>query len=358
MDVKHSDDKNRYFRKKIIKEVRYNLTCIEVATNIFNLNMERSRSNARYLKPVEHSSMVFDLKRNVVYWNARGSTPLNVIDFYVEYTNKTPYEAINELLNYYNNRNPLAMEHYIYDELTNEAYIQKGLVLPEKYENNETAIDYLINIRKLNKDIIDDLIKKDCLFEDIYHNAVFVSHDAKTNTVPVFALRRGTGQSKFQLDCAGSYKLNGFYYSRKTNNQKSDVLYVFESVIDGLSYISLNPDKNIKILCSSGCGPVLNTIKYNLVNNPDLKEIKEINLMLDNDEAGKIATERIVENLSHNSFSFNGNVYPISFVIKENNYYLNYHDLKKEVKDVNELLKAVSYLEENDIQTKDESLVI
>lgn len=76
------------FKKENIEKMISNLRCIDVAINILNLNMERARNNQRYLKPIEHSSMVFDLKSNRVFWNAKtGSQPLNVVDFYCEYNN-------------------------------------------------------------------------------------------------------------------------------------------------------------------------------------------------------------------------------------------------------------------------------
>ena len=43
------------FRKENVEKLLSNLRCIDVATNILNLNMERARSNQRYLKAKEHS---------------------------------------------------------------------------------------------------------------------------------------------------------------------------------------------------------------------------------------------------------------------------------------------------------------
>lgn len=86
-------DSEEELRKKIIKELRKNLTCMEIATNILGLTIEKSKSNKRYLKTMEHSSMVFDLKENIVYWNARSTKPYNVIDFYIEYSNLPAYTS-------------------------------------------------------------------------------------------------------------------------------------------------------------------------------------------------------------------------------------------------------------------------
>lgn len=353
------NEKERVLRKKYIEEMKENLTCIEIATNIFGLNMERSKSNARYLKPIEHSSMVFDLKKNIVYWNAQSTVPYNLIDFYIAYTNKQPYEAINELLDYYHTRNPLSIEHYVYNESENETYIQKGLILPDKATNNQLVTDYLINQRKIDSELIYELLEKNMLYEDIYHNAVFIGYDVSNNTNPVFGTRRSTGQKKFKIDCEGCNKFNGFFISKTIDDAKpNDKLYVFESVIDGLSFMTLNKGKNMKILCSSGSPSVLSMLKYNLINNTDLKDIKHIVLMLDNDKAGRLSANKVIEKLSEKQFTFNGKEYPVLFDVSNKKYCLNYHNEKKEVKDLNELLQAVTYLQENEIQSKDESLVI
>lgn len=350
-------DSEEELQKKAIKELKKNLSCVEIATNILGLTIEKSKSNKRYLKTIEHSSMVFDLKENIVYWNARSTKPYNIIDFYIEYTNNYPSKAIVELLNYYNKKDPLAINNFIYSEIEDDVYMQKELILPKKADNNCIVIDYLINRRKLDEKLVYELIESGRLFEDVYHNAVFVGYDVITQTLPIFATRRGTGESKFQRDCSGSFKTNGFYLSRTVNCDNSDSLYIFESVIDGLSFLSLNKDRNIKILCSSGCAPVLNILKYNLVNNPELRNIKKIELLLDNDEAGQISTKKVIEQLSGNHFSFQGNYYPTNFTIKKADYYLKYHNEVKEVKDLNELLKAVTYLVRNNIQTKEESFI-
>lgn len=80
-NVKILSNSEKEYRKTIVGEMLKELTCIEVATNVFNLTVHKSSRSQRYLKPVEHSSMVFDILKNKVYWNARcGSVPLNVIE--------------------------------------------------------------------------------------------------------------------------------------------------------------------------------------------------------------------------------------------------------------------------------------
>lgn len=244
-----------------------NLRCIDVATNILNLNMERARNNQRYLKPIEHSSMVFDLKSNRVFWNAKtGSQPLNVVDFYCEYNNLSKAEGLSQLLDIYFTRyDELEKEIYIYDEELDETYRQKEFSLPLAYENNEQVIKYLTEKRCLDPLIVNDLIENKLLYEDTFHNAVFVGYDCIDKEKPVFGCRRGTGSEKFQLDVYGSNKNNGFFYKCPS---PTDTLIITEAVIDALSYITLTKDNsNAHVLASSGCSCALGTLKYNLFNN-------------------------------------------------------------------------------------------
>lgn len=354
-DIKWRDngymtEQEKALRKEAIKDMKTNLSCIEVATNIFGMSMMRSRSNQRYLKPVEHSSMVFDLKNNVVWWNAKtADKALNVIDFFCIYENISSFDAINKLLDYYYSRNPNQIETIRYDPKKDRAFYADGMVMPKRNENNNMVVHYLVNQRKLDIDIVNDLINKNMLFEDIYHNAVFVSKDIIDNNKFSFGVRRSTTH-KLSKDCYGTFKHNGFYYEVSPTASK---LVVTEAVIDGLSFASLNKEKEANILSCSGSATVLKTLKYNLINNPSLRNIKNIVLMLDNDKAGFLARDRIIEEFENNEMITYNNGETIEEI--ENNFLIEIKDCSLErngkiynCKDVNELLQAKVYFEEND----------
>lgn len=345
-NVKILSNSEKEYRKTIVSEMLKELTCIEVATNVFNLTVHKSSRSQRYLKPVEHSSMVFDILKNKVYWNARcGSVPLNVIEFYSEYTNTSTYDAINILLEYFYSRNPNEIEQYLYDFSMDESHISQGLVLTQKNDNNERAIHYLTNERKLSDSLVSKLIEDGIVYEDIYHNVVFVGYDVNNikEKKPVFAIRRGTDNSKFHIDCEGSFKNNGLFYQNFEGIKK---IVVTESVIDGLSYISLNRNNlTAHVLMCSGVGTMLNTLKYNLKNNPALKNLEEIEIMPDLDDAGVIASNKI-KKWYDNEGVFNDNGNTVSLEIKTYGY-----DGKPnlKIKDLNDLLRVTVYYEENRI---------
>lgn len=346
-----SDKQFDNYRKDKVKELLDNLTCAEVATNVLNLTMLPNRANSRYLKPAQHDSMVIDMHTNRVFWNAvTGNKPLNAIQLYAEYNNISYQDSTNALLDYYFSRNPNDIDLYKYDLEKDIASLSKGLSLPDKHSDNNLAIKYLTEVRYLSKNLITDLIDKDMLYEDFYHNCVFVGKDAKDGLNPVFGVRRGTGLVKFQRDCLGSMKNNGFFYETVQNISK---LVITESVIDGLSYLTLNEEhQDANLLACSGCGTVANVLKYNLVNNPKLQNIKEITLMLDNDDAGKYATQTVLEQFDNGKFEFQGVDYEMEFEINTDNYAFERKGKEIICKDLNQLLGLKSYLAEQDALRK------
>lgn len=337
------------FRKEAVKKMINDLRCIDVATNIFGLNIQRCRENQRYVKPIEHTSMVFDLKKNIVYWNAKSTTPFNVVDFFCEYEGLSKFEGINKLLDfYYQQYDSIDKEIYIYDEALDETYRDQEFTLPLAYENNDIAIKYLTEKRHLDKDLVNQLIEKNIIYEDTFHNAVFVGYDCKNPDKPVFACRRGTGNTKFQLDVYGSNKINGLFIPCPN---PTHTVVVTEAVIDGLSYASLTKEHpNAHILCSSGCGSALSVLKYNLFNNEYLKDINNIHLMLDLDDAGKTASSKIIEAYKDKSLFKSGDqeLPERKLNVKSVNYSLKGHENLK-IKDLNQLCQAKAYYEENRI---------
>ena len=110
-------------------------------------------------------------------------------------------------------------------------------------------------------------------------------------------------------------------------------MVVTEAVIDGLSYATLTKDNpNAHILASSGCGCALSTLKYNLKNNEELKDIKKIRLMLDLDDAGKTASNKIIEAYKNKSLfkiSENESIEEKAFDIKSVKFNLKGHEQLK-----------------------------
>ena len=156
--------------------------------------------------------------------------------------------------------------------------------LPEKSETNETVIKYLTEIRRLEKDLVEEWIAGGNIYEEKkHHNVVFVGRDA--DGIPRYAHCMGTGGIKYRGDVAGSDKSYGFCH-RGEDNQ----LFVFEAAIDLLSFIQLFP-KDWKKRSYLSLGGVSSVVLMTFLS--ERPQITSVFLCLDNDHAGNEACEKL-----------------------------------------------------------------
>ena len=156
--------------------------------------------------------------------------------------------------------------------------------LPEKSETNETVIKYLTEIRRLEKDLVEEWIAGGNIYEEKkHHNVVFVGRHA--DGIPRYAHCRGTGGIKYRGDVAGSDKSYGFCH-RGEDNQ----LFVFEAAIDLLSFIQLFP-KDWKKRSYLSLGGVSSVALMTFLS--ERPQITSVFLCLDNDHAGNEACEKL-----------------------------------------------------------------
>ena len=152
-----------------------------------------------------------------------------------------------------------------------------GLELPERNESCEIARKYLIEQRKLSKQLVDQMIAKGDIYESKnYHNVVFVGRDKEQN--PRYAAMRGTDEKRYRGEAKGSEKIYGFGHIGT-----DEKLFVFESPIDLLSYITAVPEEWEKHSYISLGGLSEKAMKRMYTEYP---HIHSIYLCLDNDEPG------------------------------------------------------------------------
>lgn len=152
-----------------------------------------------------------------------------------------------------------------------------GLELPERNENCEIARKYLIEQRKLSEWLIDQMIAKGDIYESKnYHNVVFVGRDKEQN--PRYSAMRGTDENRYRGEAKGSEKAYGFGHIGT-----DEKLFVFESPIDLLSYITAVPEDWEKHSYISLGGLSEKAMKRMYTEYP---HIHSIYLCLDNDEPG------------------------------------------------------------------------
>lgn len=175
----------------------------------------------------------------------------------------------------------------------------KKLLLPEKNENNDRVIAYLMG-RVIHRKIIDYCIRTKRLYESRdYHNAVFIGFDR--HGILKYATLRGTSGKRFMGEVNGSDK--HFSFSIPARNECSK-LHLFESAIDLLSYgtLELLSGKDWRQEnCLSLAGIYMPKRRIEESTPPaalmqylkDFPQINEITLHLDNDTAGRLAANAI-----------------------------------------------------------------
>ena len=200
----------------------------------------------------------------------------HAIDFMKEFYGLSFAEAVKELLGEEGDSNNRTAKE--------DAGRQKvcpiplpGLELPERNESCEIARKYLIEQRKLSEQLVDQMIAKGDIYESKnYHNVVFVGRDKKQN--PRYTTMRGTDENRYRGEARGSEKAYGFGHIGT-----DEKLFVFESPIDLLSYITAVPEEWEKHSYISLGGLSEKAMKRMYTEYP---HIHSIYLCLDNDEPG------------------------------------------------------------------------
>ena len=162
----------------------------------------------------------------------------------------------------------------------------KEFVLPPKNDNMRRVYAYLIQRRKINRDVLTFFAKEGTLYEDAeYHNAVFAGKDE--HGIILHAHKRSVNSSgkSFRQNAEGSNPAYSFHHIGS-----SDCLYVFEAPIDMLSFITLNPDCWQEDSYVALCGVSGIAMHWMLEQNPSIRQVM---LCLDNDKAGLLAAQRL-----------------------------------------------------------------
>jgi len=243
-------------------------------------NLKRVSGDTWQLK--DHDSL--KISNGKFHWFSRGIGGSNALDYLVKVRGIDFKEAVAELSS--------EVGGHIRDFDKKEEYTPKKIaekkpfILPPPNAHNENVIAYLQK-RGIDKDIIDECIEKNTLYEDEKQACVFVGYDGQT---PKYAAKRST-RSDFKGDVANSSKIFNFCLTAK--KEESEHLCVFESPIDAMSHATIakklgKDNEDTHRLSLGGLSSL--GLKEFLVKNP---KIKNIYFCFDNDMAGEKAMERI-----------------------------------------------------------------
>ena len=294
---------------RIIQEIKQKVLIEEIAPR-YGLTLVKIGS---YLTSKEHDSLRIDVAKQK-FWHNSQLTGGDVIDFVRYFGNVDFGGAVEQLKSIANISNDIA---YIQPSAQSSlgrtvptTLNTKEFILPEKDNNNKNVFAYLTQTRKINADIVNDLINSNHLFQDVHKNCVFVGYNE--NQKPVFANQRGTNtEKKFVADVVNSNYNECFYL-----NHNSNKLIVAESVIDVLSIATIiaatqGEYQNYNYLALSGTTK-RQSIFHHLEQQP---EIDTLILSLDNDKAGELASKKVTEQLQE--MEWTGSITDYTSVLKD-----------------------------------------
>lgn len=209
----------RFIRKEVLEKVR-TLSAFDYLKNYAPDLLVKNERTDYYHR--NHDSLHFS--NGKWYWWSQGKGGTSALDYLIIVEGYEFKDACNYLSDLMNVSAPVTTFYH--------PKPSKPFELPVKDKNNDLVIRYLCEVRKIDKDIVDDFISKGMIYQSAnFKNAVFVGYDKDK---PAYAFKRSIFKN-FKLDHAGSNKAFSFNYT----NPKSDVLHIFEAVIDLLSYMTL-----------------------------------------------------------------------------------------------------------------------
>lgn len=248
-----------------------------------------------FYKGVEHDSLMIKPNDNAFFWNSRrgeknwSGSPIQFIqnpDLAGELYREDFKDAV-ELLNS--------------DDFGNADNIKIEKTTPDfKYDENNyvkridgfKSYNYLVEERKINTQLVDDLQDQNLIKQDRHNNVAFLWKDAEDNVVGQDL--RGTSEKPFKKIETNH---GNFGFNFTPSKTEPDNLLIFEAPIDAMSYASLHPEEKNAYASMSG---LKEKNVYHQVHHFVKKYEKEpdnIYLCVDNDEPGKEFVSRMTQDV-------------------------------------------------------------
>lgn len=254
----------------------------------------------QYFSLREHDSVIINPHKNCFWRNSifqmgqRGGAG-SVIDFAIEFQGfddaKTAMRELAQLYGIEGDK-PSTIKPTSYNSVPAAKKEKKEtgeLELPVKAVDNKVVVRYLCQERGIDISVVRFFLAKKMLYADVRGNCVFVSQK--------FACVRSTGGYRFVSDVLGCDYDECFYFR---GSDRATTLIVAESVIDILSIMTqfVREKKRYTDYCylaTSGTNKLVQSLLYHLDKEPCINKIL---LSLDNDEAGRAATETAITELN------------------------------------------------------------
>lgn len=243
----------------------------------------------KQIRSVEHDSLVITPGKGF-YWFSRSVGSKSAIDYFMWVHDLSFVEATKKVL--------LAMDivqapsKQLRSPATYKEKTWMRLRVPEAAKDQSIAFSYLTEDRKLDKTLVTELMQQGLIFQsEKYKSVVFLGKNYNGKVISGFSRFSPAAPPEngvWRFDLWGSQK----DYRFRIEHPESHSVYVFESEIDLLSYLSMRPpeQRTENYISLGGVSP--RALLCYLKHRP---ETQEIHICTDTDTAGEAFARNITE---------------------------------------------------------------
>ncbi|MGV2929293.1 DUF3991 and toprim domain-containing protein [Macrococcus capreoli] len=321
-------DNNHLFDKdgRLTKEAIERAHSVPIVEFLESQGYQLEKQGKGYYRMVEHDSFVINANKNAYVWNSRGRKGRGAVSILTdpELFNYNYRNAIIELNKPENER--LLHEGNVFKEKPKEPYVYPEHTITK--DEPTKVINYLVNERKINKDLVEQFVNKGMIKQDKRNNAFYpwyvdghvVGHNVEGTYVK-------EGGHRFKQINENGDQSRGFKF--QTGKSKVENYFFFESEVDAMSYVSLNGlTPNSKYMAMRGVNNEALVARelHEYKDNHD--KFPNIILGADNDKAGLEFNERIIN--IFNQAEISEELSPNIFVAQPPGKYKDWNDCLKD----------------------------
>ena len=282
-----------YYSKEDIARAK-ETDMIDFISTKYNTSFIRQGSYYR-CKSEDMSSLIIKNDRKKWFWNSQNQHGNGVIDWLVSIEKIEFTQAVGEVLGSSFESGAIETAAQSTNKRINSDTYFNGTAPKKHYDRQyKAATDYLHDVRGISYNVINNMMSQGKIYQDTRYNVVFANFDENKN-IGYWCLRGTHQEKKFTMNMPGSN--NPYYGFEVDSNCSSDNIFVFEAPIDLLSHctiaeIKYGTDSWKKDNRLALCGVNDSALESYLLRH---KNIKTIKFCLDNDSAGKNATNKLCE---------------------------------------------------------------
>lgn len=276
---------------QVAQAIKQHFDVLEYAQEVYGLHFKERYGEYQC---IEHDSLWIDPVKNL--WN-RYSRQVggSVIDLVMHMDGLSKTEAISRLRKEMGKHSVYRPSKYTPLASVQSQKRQQEFVLPESAKPAQRVFQYLEKSRRIHPKVISEMLNANLLYQEAAHsNCVFASPDY--DGVIKNCSTRASNDTRF-------FKESGEKLGWMVNPHQR-ALFVCEAPIDAMSIMSLLQYGGKDFMDYSyyaQCGmPRKGSLGYHLEHNP---EVQTIYLCYDNDEAGRVFTERAKKELQEAGFT-------------------------------------------------------